>query len=112
MEVRAVTKYIHMTSQKMRLVADLVRGADVNKALDLLKFTPKAAAQAVRATLSSAVANAEENYGLSPNDLYVATIMVDEGPTQRRFHAGARGRAKPILKRTSHLTVIVAEREA
>jgi large subunit ribosomal protein L22 len=112
MEVRAVTKYIHMTPQKMRLVADLVRGADVTTALDLLKFTPKAAAQAVRGTLASAVANAEENYGLAPDDLYVSTIMVDEGPTQRRFRAGARGRAKPILKRSSHLTVIVAEKEA
>ncbi|NLX37732.1 MAG: 50S ribosomal protein L22 [Chloroflexi bacterium] len=112
MEVRAVTKYVHMSPQKVRLVADLVRGASVTKALDVLKFTPKAAAQAVRGTLASAAANAEENYGLSPNELYVATIMVDEAPTQRRYRAGARGRYKPVLKRSSHITVVVADREA
>ena len=112
MEVRAVSKYVHMAPQKVRLVADLVRGANVQSALDLLKFTPKEAAEAVRSTLASAVANAEENYGLSPEELYVSTIMVDEGPTQRRYRAGARGRAKPVLKRSSHITVVVADREA
>lgn len=112
MEVRAVRKYVRMSPQKVRLVADLVRGADVTRALDLLKFTPKAAAKEVRGTLASAVANAEENYGLSPDELYVSSIMIDKGPTLKRYRAGARGRYKPILKRSSHITVVVAEREA
>lgn len=112
MEVRAVSKYIHMAPQKVRLVADLVRGVSVNSALEMLRLTPKEAAGAVRATLASAVANAEENYGLSSDELIVSTIMVDEGPTQRRYRAGARGRYKPMLRRSSHITVVVSDREA
>jgi len=101
-----------MAPQKVRLVADLVRGAGVVQALDLLTYTTKEAAAAVRATLASAVANAEENHGLSREDLYVSTIMIDEAPTQRRYQAGARGRYKPVLKRGSHITVIVSDRAA
>lgn len=112
LEVRAVTKYIRISAQKVRLVTDLVRGMDVNQALDVLQFTPKSAAKEVRKTLASAVANAEENYGLSRDDLYIARITADEGPTLRRGRPGARGRYKPILKRSSHITVVVEEREA
>ena len=110
LEVRAVAKYIRMSPRKVRLVADLVRGMDVNEALTLLRFTPKAAAKVVAKTIASAAANAEENYGLSTDDLYIAKIMVDEGPTLKRGRAGARGRFKPILKRSSHITVVLAER--
>lgn len=110
-EVRSVAKYIRMSAQKMRLVADLVRGRDVDEALALLRFTPKAAAKIVAKALASAVANADENHGLPTDELYVAQIMVDEGPTLRRGRAGARGRYKPLLKRSSHITVVLAERE-
>ncbi|MCD6518657.1 MAG: 50S ribosomal protein L22 [Anaerolineae bacterium] len=110
LEVRAVAKYIRMSPRKVRLVADLVRGMDVNEALTLLRFTPKAAAKVVAKAIASAAANAEENYGLSTDDLYIAKITVDEGPTLKRGRAGARGRFKPILKRSSHITVVLAER--
>ncbi len=110
-EVRAVAKYIRMSPQKVRLVADLVRGRDVNDALTLLQYTPKSAARAVAKVVASAAANAEENHGLSADELYVAEIMVDPGPTLKRGRPGARGRFKPILKRSSHITVVVAERD-
>ncbi len=110
LEVRAVAKYIRMSPRKVRLVVDLVRGRDVNEALDILRFTPKAAAKVVAKTIKSAVANAEENYGLSAEGLYVAEIVADKGPTLKRGRAGARGRYKPLLKRGSHITVILSER--
>ncbi len=109
-EVRAVSKYIRMSPQKVRLVVDLVRGRDVNEALTILRFTPKAAADPVARAIASAAANAEENYGLAADELYVARIWADEGPTLKRGRAGARGRFKPILKRSSHITVVLAER--
>ena len=110
-EVRAVTKYLRMSPQKVRLVADLVRGMDVKEALTLLRFTNKAASNPVAKTIASAAANADENYGLSIDGLYVSRIMVDEGPTLKRGRPGARGRYKPLLKRGSHISVFVAERE-
>ncbi len=109
-EVRAVTKYVRMSPQKVRLVVDLVRGRGVNEALTILRFTPKAAAKVVAKTIASAAANAEENYGLTVDDLYVSAIMADEGPTLKRGRAGARGRYKPILKRSSHITVVLSEK--
>jgi large subunit ribosomal protein L22 len=112
MEVRAVAKYIRMSPQKVRLVIDLVRGRDVQEALTVLRFTNKAAAKPVSKVVASALANAEENFGLSASDLYVAQIMADEGPTLKRGRAGARGRYKPLLKRGSHITVVLAEKEA
>ncbi|HHX63270.1 MAG TPA: 50S ribosomal protein L22 [Chloroflexi bacterium] len=111
-EVRAVSKYIRMSPQKVRLVVDMVRGLDVNDALNVLRFTPKAAAQEVAKTIRSAAANAEENLGLSIEEMYVSQIMADEGPTLKRGMAGARGRYKPLLKRSSHITVVLAEKEA
>jgi len=110
-EVAATCKYVRMAAQKTRLVADLVRGMDVQEALTLLRFTNKAAADPVAKTITSAAANADENYGLSIDDLYVSRIMVDEGPTLKRGRPGARGRYKPVLKRSSHISVYVAERE-
>lgn len=106
-EVRAVTKYVHMSSQKVRLVVDLVRGKRVNDALALLKYSTKSAARPVAKTIASAAANAEENYGLARGDLYVAKICADEGPTLKRGMFGARGRFKPLLKRSSHITVVL-----
>ena len=110
MEVRAVSKYIRMSAQKVRLVADLVRRQDVEEALTVLRFTNKAAAGPVSKAIASAAANAEENLGISRDALYVAELMIDEGPTLRRGRAGARGRYKPLLKRSSHITVVLAER--
>lgn len=109
-EVRAVAKYIRMAPQKVRLVMDLVRGRNVDEALTLLRFTPKAAAQAVSKVIASAAANAEENHGLARGELYVSAIMADEGPMLKRGRPGARGRFKPILKRSSHITVVLSDR--
>ncbi|RME46190.1 MAG: 50S ribosomal protein L22 [Chloroflexi bacterium] len=110
-EVRATAKYIPVSPQKVRLVLDLVRGKDVDEALSILEFTPKRAARYVAKVIKSAIANAEENFGLAREDLYIAEIYADDGPTLKRGRAGARGRFKPILKRTSHITVVLAEYE-
>lgn len=109
-EVRAVAKYIRMSPHKVRLVADLVRGRSVDDALAILRFTPKVAAKALAKVIASAAANAEENHGLSTADLYVAQVKADKGPTLKRGRAGARGRFKPILRRSSHITVVLAEK--
>lgn len=104
--------HLSMSAQKVRLVVDLVRGKSANEALDLLRFTPSQAAQPVLKLLKSAVANAEENFGVSRDDLYVATIFADEAPTRKWRRFGARGRFKPLLRRSSHVTVILRERGA
>jgi large subunit ribosomal protein L22 len=109
-EVRAVAKYIRMSAHKVRLVTDLVRGRDVTEALQVLQFTPKSAARALAKVISSAVANAEENLGISVSELYVSEVMADEGPTLRRGRPGARGRFKPILKRSAHITVVLSDK--
>ncbi|TEU10221.1 MAG: 50S ribosomal protein L22 [Anaerolineales bacterium] len=109
-EVRAVAKYIRMSPRKVRLVVDLVRGRDVDEALTMLRFTPKAAARVVAKVIASAAANADEAYGISSDELYISDIRADAGPTLKRGRAGARGRYKPILKRSSHITVVLAER--
>ncbi len=110
-EVRAIVKYVPMSPRKVRLVIGQVRGMAVDEALAILKFTPKAAAKPVAKLIKSAIANAEENFGLSREDLYVSQIFADVGPTHKRWKAGARGRAKPILKRSSHITVVLEEME-
>lgn len=112
LEVRAVAKYIRMSAQKVRLVADLVRGMDAEEALNVLQFTPKAAAYEVRKVVRSAIANAEENYGIPADELYIAEISADEGPTLKRGRAGARGRYKPLLKRSAHITVVLSAKQA
>jgi large subunit ribosomal protein L22 len=110
-EVRAVARYVPMSAQKVRLVIDLVRGMNADDALDQLTFMTQAAAQPVQKVIRSAVANAEENLGLARDDLYIAEIFADEGPTRRWRRFGARGRFKPLLRRSSHITVILAEYE-
>ncbi len=111
MEVRAKTKHLPISSQKLRLVCDQVRGMDAEVALTTLKFMPQKGAEFVSKTLASAVANAENNFDLSRGDLFVAQIFADEGVSMKRYKAGARGRYKPRVKRTAHLTVILEERE-
>lgn len=110
-EVRAIVKYVPMSPRKVRLVIDQVRGMAADEALAILKFTPKAAAKPVAKLIKSAIANAEENYGLSREDLYISQIFADVGPTHKRWKAGARGRVKPRLKRSSHITVVLEEME-
>ena len=111
-DIRAQIRFLSISAQKVRLVVDLVRGKDANKAMDILRFAPQAAALPVSKLLASAVANAEENFGVSRDDLFVAKIFADEAPTRKWRRFGARGRFKPIMRRTSHVTVILREREA
>ena len=110
-DIRAHARNISMSAQKVRLVVNLVRGKGVVEALNLLKFTPNQAAQPVSKVLASAMANGEENYGVSREDLYIYSIFADEAPTRRWRRFGARGRFKPWLRRSSHDTVILRERE-
>jgi len=109
-DVRASARFVLASAQKVRLVVDQVRGRPAKEALDWLRFSRKAAAEPVRKVIHSAMANAEKNFGLDPDDLVVARIWADEGPTRRWRRFGARGRFKPILRRSSHITVILRER--
>lgn len=111
-DVRAQLRFYSVSAQKVRLVIDLVRGKDAVEALETLRFVTKRSADPVRKLLTSAVANAEENFGISRDDLYVAKIYADEAPTRKWRRFGARGRFKPLLRRSSHVTVILREREA
>ena len=111
-DIRAQLRFLSISAQKVRLVVDLVRGKDAVKALEILRFTPQAAAQPISKLLASAVANAEENFGVSRDDLFVAKIFADEAPTRKWRRFGARGRFKPIMRRTAHVTVILREHEA
>ncbi|MBQ3884242.1 MAG: 50S ribosomal protein L22 [Succinivibrio sp.] len=109
MEVKAIHRYARSSAQKTRLVADQVRGLPVQKALDLLQFSPRKAAALIRKVLLSAVANAEHNNGADIDSLVVSKIMVDEGPSLKRIMPRAKGRADRIVKRSSHITVVVAD---
>ena len=111
-DIRSQLRFLPLSAQKVRLVIDMVRGKDAVEALETLRFVQKRAALPVRKLLASAVSNAEENFGISRDDLYVATIFADEAPTRRWRRFGARGRIKPILRRTSHVTVVLRERGA
>jgi large subunit ribosomal protein L22 len=109
-EVRAVARFIPLSPRKVRLVVDQVRGLSVDEALALLKFMPMAAAEPVSKAVASAAANAEENLGLTRSDLFVREIRADEGPRRQWRRFGARGRFKPITRRSSHITVVLSER--
>lgn len=111
-DIRAYARNVRIAPQKVRLVVDMVRGKRVEDALNLLKFTPNAAAVPVYKAIASAMANAEENFGVSRDALEVFRIFADEAPTRRWRRFGARGRFKPLLRRSSHITVILREREA
>jgi large subunit ribosomal protein L22 len=110
MRVRAHTRFVRQSPFKVRRVLDLVRGLPVGEAQDVLRLTPRAAAQPIAKTLASAVANAEHNFALDADDLVVAEAFADEGPTLRRFRPRARGRATRIEKRTSHITIVLSEK--
>lgn len=110
-DISAHARFIPHSAQKVRLVIDLVRGKNVIEALSTLKFIQNAAAVPVSKVLASAVANAEENFGVSRDDLFVHSIYANEAPTRKWRRFGARGRFKPWLRRSSHITVILRERE-
>jgi large subunit ribosomal protein L22 len=110
-QVRAVAKYVGLSPQKVRLVVDQVRGMGAQAAIGNLQFMAQGAAKPVAKVIRSALANAEENLGLAGEDMFVAQIYADEGPTRKWRRFGARGRFKPILKRSSHITVVLEERE-
>jgi large subunit ribosomal protein L22 len=109
-EVRAIARNVRGSPRKAGLVADVVRGKSVNEALAVLRFLPQRAARDLFKVVQSAAANAETNFNLDPNELYIVRVTADKGRTLKRFRPKARGRVGPILKRSSHLTVIVAER--
>lgn len=115
MDSKAILRFVRVSPQKARLVADLVRGMDVPDAIETLQFTQKKSAPLVRKLIESAVANAEHEAGrkgddLDVDDLFVKTIFVDAGPTLRRFRPRAQGRATKVLKKTSHITVVLGAR--
>lgn len=110
MEVRAVTKYTGISPQKARLVLDEMRGRQAEEALALLQFMPQQAAKVVAKTLKSAIANGVENFGLEAEELYISQIYADQAPNRRWRRFGARGRFKPWIRRSSHITVVLEER--
>ena len=109
-EATAKAKTVRIAPRKARLVVDLIRGKNVSEALAILQFTPRAGSPIVEKVLRSAIANAEHNYDLDAQNLYVSEAYVDEGPTLKRFRPRAKGSASPINKRTSHITVVVSEK--
>ena len=108
----AKARFVHVSASKARRVIDLVRGKSVSEALDILRWAPQAASEPVAKVIASAAANAQNNDGLDPSTLVVATVYADEGPTAKRIRPRAQGRAYRIRKRTSHITVIVESRPA
>jgi large subunit ribosomal protein L22 len=109
MEVKAISKYVRISPQKVRKMADAIKGKPVEAGLDILKFMPQKAAGIVEKVVRSAASNADNNYGLDVDSLVIRNLIVDQGPTLKRFRARARGRGARILKRTSHITVILAD---
>lgn len=110
MEAKAIAKYVRIAPRKIRVVIDLIRGKNVGEAFAILKHTPKVGSEVVEKVLKSAVANAEHNYDMNTDKLYVAAAFVDQGPTLKRIHPRSRGQAFKILKRSSHVSVVVQER--
>jgi large subunit ribosomal protein L22 len=111
METVAKLKYARISAQKGRLVADQVRGLKVDRALNLLSFSPKKGAELLKKVLESAIANAENNEGADVDELKVTKVYVDEGPSYKRIRPRAKGRADRIVKRTSHITVVVGDKK-
>ncbi len=111
MEARAKLSHARISARKVKIVIDLIRGKNVNEALAILKFTPKAASPMVEKLLRSAIANAENNHNMDISKLYVAEIYANQGATMKRIRAATQGRANRIRKRTSHVEVVLKERE-
>lgn len=111
-EARAIAKYIRISPRKIREVVDLIRGKDLREALAILRYTPRRASDPVAKVVKSAAANAEHNYEMNRDSLYVAECYVDQGPIIKRFQPRAMGRADLLRRRTSHITVVVKEKPA
>ena len=112
MEAKAIAKYVRMSPSKLKPIADLVRGKSLDEALTILKFTPGKGSEIFEKVVLSAAANAENNHEMNRDELYVAEIYANQGPTMKRWRAGARGSASNILKRSSHVGVTLKERNA
>ena len=112
MEAKAVAKYVRMSPIKLKPIADLVRGKDLDEALTILKFTPGKGSEIIEKVVLSAAANAENNHEMNRDDLYIAEVYANQGPTMKRWRAGAQGRASMILKRSSHVGVTLREKSA
>ncbi len=111
LQASATLKYARISSRKVKIVADLIRGKDADEALAIVKFTPKASSEIIEKLLKSAIANAENNHGMKHEKLYVAEIYANQGPTLRRIRPAAKGSAVRIRKRTSHITIVLKERD-
>ena len=107
----ATLKYARISSRKVKIVADIIRGKSAEEALAIVKFTPKASSAIIEKLLKSAIANAENNHGMKSNKLYVDQIYANQGPTLRRIRPAAKGSAVRIRKRTSHITIVLKERD-
>ncbi|MBS7407218.1 MAG: 50S ribosomal protein L22 [Coriobacteriales bacterium] len=112
MEAKAIARYVRVSPRKARIVVDQVRGKDVIAAQEILAFNERAISEVVAKVVNSAAANAQDRFGLRPESLVIKAAYVDEGPTMKRFRPRAKGAASKIRKRTSHITVIVAPKEA
>lgn len=112
MQVQAINKFTGISAQKVRWVVNEMRGRQAQDAIEVLQFMPQSAAKEVAKTVKSALANATENYGLDADDMYISKIMADDAPTRRWRRFGARGRFKPWIRRSSHITVVLEERFA
>lgn len=110
-EARATLKYARISSRKVKIVADLIRGKSADEALAIVKFTPKASSEVIEKLLKSAIANAENNHGLAHQKLYISEIYANQGPTLKRIRPAAKGSAVRIRKRTSHITIVLKERD-
>lgn len=111
MEAKAIAKYVRVSPVKANSIAELVRGKDLNEALNILKFTPGKGSEIIEKVVKSAAANAENNFDMDPDKLYIAEVYAHQGPTMKRWRAGAQGRASKILKRSSHIGVTLREKE-
>ena len=111
LEARAILRYARISSRKVKIVADLIRGKKVDEALAIVKFTPKASSEIIEKLLKSAIANAENNHNMNSSNLYVAEIYANQGPTLKRIRPAAKGSAVRIRKRTSHITIVLRERD-
>ena len=110
-EAKAVLKFARISSRKVKIVADLIRGKQVDEALAIIKFTPKASSEILEKLLKSAIANAENNHGMNRGNLIVSEIYANQGPTLKRIRPAAKGSAVRIRKRTSHITIVLRERD-
>ena len=111
LEAKATLKYARISARKVKIVADLIRGKNIDEALAIVKYIPKASSTIIEKLLKSAIANAENNHGLSHQKLYISEIFANQGPTLKRIRPAAKGSAVRIRKRTSHITIVLKERD-